>query len=170
MNFIALKELYKDKEKYFYFKHTCVYMAKAIFKNYAFLKALSGNDGMTTRQICENVNCSYRDAYRDLRNLEAEGVVSSEIEGRRLMWKLNFEILKLNSHSQIVVSFSLNPEKVAKRWEKGKPLPSTRLDAAQLLYESGFPIRLCIEDFSMNYEKTPLMSFLKLNSGVKLEI
>ena len=66
-------------------------MAKDIFKNYAFLKALSKNDGMTTRQVCEKVSCSYRNAYRYLRNLEAEGVVSSEMEGRRLIWKLNLE-------------------------------------------------------------------------------
>ena len=290
-------------------------MAKDIFKNYTFLKALSENDGMSTRQVCEKVSCSYRNAYGHLRNLEAEGVVSSEMEGRQLIWKLNLEnsypcryatsynfsdvfsslpltnntpvvlevcptlkntlvkrvtkvgdgsiirlfnktpmppkygddiicphflelkwangchfncswcylqgtfrfldrgkkafvkdpvkirdhllsffkkspnpeilnageicdslldssiffiarlfeqqskhklllvtksakiahILKLNSHSQIVVSFSANSEKVATRWEKGAPSPSIRLDAAQLLYESGFPIRLRID-------------------------
>jgi len=46
---------------------------------------------MSTRQVCEKVSCSYHNAYRHLRNLEAEGVVSSEMEGRRLIWKLNLE-------------------------------------------------------------------------------
>ncbi|MEW6606362.1 MAG: spore photoproduct lyase family protein [bacterium] len=54
-------------------------------------------------------------------------------------------LLKADLHNQIIVSFSLNAEPVAKEWELKAPTPCERLKAARKLYEKGYEIRLRID-------------------------
>ena len=54
-------------------------------------------------------------------------------------------LLKAESHNQVIVSFSLNAEIVAKEWELKAPPPCKRLKAARKLYEKGYEIRLRID-------------------------
>lgn len=54
-------------------------------------------------------------------------------------------LLKMENTANTIVSFSINSCKVAERWEKDAPPPRNRLDAAQLLYERGYPIRFRID-------------------------
>ena len=53
-------------------------------------------------------------------------------------------LLELESHNQVIMSFSLNAIPVADRWEKA-PTVMERLEAAQKLYESEFEVRVRID-------------------------
>lgn len=54
-------------------------------------------------------------------------------------------MLEINPHSQVVVSFSLNASDVANRWEKGAPPVEKRIDAARKLSEAGYEVRIRID-------------------------
>jgi len=53
-------------------------------------------------------------------------------------------LLELESHSQVIMSFSLNAIPVADKWEKA-PKVMRRLEAAKKLYEEGFEVRVRID-------------------------
>jgi len=53
-------------------------------------------------------------------------------------------LLGLDSHSQVIMSFSLNAIPVADKWEKA-PKVMRRLEAAKKLYEAGFEVRVRID-------------------------
>jgi len=55
------------------------------------------------------------------------------------------EILGLNHNRQTIVSFSLNPEKVAEKFEVGAPPTSKRLEAIEKCLDAGYPIRVRID-------------------------
>lgn len=54
-------------------------------------------------------------------------------------------LLDLNLHTQAIVSFSLNADLVANRWEKGAPSVSDRIEAAKKVYETGYETRVRID-------------------------
>ncbi len=53
-------------------------------------------------------------------------------------------LLELDSHNQVIMSFSLNAIPVADKWEKA-PKVMRRLEAAEKLYEEGFEVRVRID-------------------------
>jgi spore photoproduct lyase len=53
-------------------------------------------------------------------------------------------LLELDSHNQVIMSFSLNAIPVAGKWEKA-PKVMRRLEAAKKLYEAGFEVRVRID-------------------------
>jgi len=54
-------------------------------------------------------------------------------------------LLETQTHHRVIVSFSLNSEEVAEKWEKGAPSVSDRIHSAKELYETGFEIRIRID-------------------------
>ncbi|NOR17893.1 hypothetical protein GQ543_09340, partial [candidate division WOR-3 bacterium] len=54
-------------------------------------------------------------------------------------------LLKLNPHNQIIMSFSLNALSVAKKWEKKAPTVKKRIAAAKKLSDLGYEIRIRID-------------------------
>jgi len=54
-------------------------------------------------------------------------------------------LLKLKSHHQVIVSFSLNAIPVAERWEKKAPPVEKRIKAAKILYKQGYEVRIRID-------------------------
>jgi len=54
-------------------------------------------------------------------------------------------LLQQPTHDQVIVSFSLNAEKVAERWEKLAPVVPQRIEAARRLTEAGFTVRIRID-------------------------
>jgi spore photoproduct lyase len=54
-------------------------------------------------------------------------------------------LLSMDSHRQVIVSFSLNADPVARKWEKGAPQVSDRLEAAAKLSRSGYEVRIRID-------------------------
>lgn len=54
-------------------------------------------------------------------------------------------LLKINPHSQVIVSFSLNADLVATRWEKGAPPVTDRIEAAREASEAGYETRVRID-------------------------
>jgi spore photoproduct lyase len=54
-------------------------------------------------------------------------------------------LLSMDSHRQAIISFSLNADPVARRWEKGAPLVSDRLEAVAKLSRSGYEVRIRID-------------------------
>jgi len=53
--------------------------------------------------------------------------------------------LEKRASSQAIMSFSLNAEGIAKRWEKKAPPVKARIEAAQKLYQHGYEIRIRID-------------------------
>lgn len=53
--------------------------------------------------------------------------------------------LELEPTRQVVFSWSVNAERVGKRWEQGAPLPSRRFVAAAKMQEAGWPIRFRLD-------------------------
>lgn len=53
-------------------------------------------------------------------------------------------LLKINSHNQVIVSFSLNAEPVAERWERA-PSVKIRIKAAKKVFEAGYETRIRID-------------------------
>lgn len=54
-------------------------------------------------------------------------------------------LLDINGQRQAVVSFSLNADEVAKRFEKGAPPVADRIDAASELSRAGYEVRIRID-------------------------
>ncbi len=54
-------------------------------------------------------------------------------------------LLEINPHGQVIMSFSLNAHEVAKRWEKGAPKVLDRIKAAKKLQEAGYETRVRID-------------------------
>ncbi len=54
-------------------------------------------------------------------------------------------LLLLNTHRQVIVSFSLNAIPVAQRWEKKAPSVEDRIKAAGILYKQRFEVRIRID-------------------------
>ena len=54
-------------------------------------------------------------------------------------------LLEITPHNQVLVSFSLNANDVAARWEKGAPPIEKRIKAAQQLSEAGYEVRIRID-------------------------
>ena len=54
-------------------------------------------------------------------------------------------LLETNSHNQVIMSFSLNADEVAREWEKGAPLVDRRIEAGRRLSEAGYEVRIRID-------------------------
>lgn len=54
-------------------------------------------------------------------------------------------LLEIEPHKQTIISFSLNADKVAKKWEKKAPLVSKRIEAASRLAKAGYEVRVRID-------------------------
>lgn len=54
-------------------------------------------------------------------------------------------LLTVNPNSQVIVSFSLNANKVAEKWEKGTPSIKDRIDAARKVSQAGYETRIRID-------------------------
>ena len=54
-------------------------------------------------------------------------------------------LLEINPHNQVIVSFSLNADEVAKRWENRAPSVARRIEAAHKLSEAGYEVRIRID-------------------------
>ncbi len=54
-------------------------------------------------------------------------------------------LLEINPHNQVIVSFSLNADAVAKRWEKGAPPVAGRIEAGRKLSQAGYEVRIRID-------------------------
>jgi len=54
-------------------------------------------------------------------------------------------LLEKPASSQAIMSFSLNTEEIAKRWEKKAPPVKARIEAAQKLYQHGYEVRIRID-------------------------
>jgi len=54
-------------------------------------------------------------------------------------------LLEIEPHNQTIISFSLNADKVAKKWEKKAPPVSKRIEAASKLAKTGYEIRVRID-------------------------
>lgn len=54
-------------------------------------------------------------------------------------------LLEINPHNQAIISFSLNADKVAKKWENGAPSVDRRIEAAKKLYQAGYEVRIRID-------------------------
>lgn len=54
-------------------------------------------------------------------------------------------LLRIDSHRQIIASFSLNALPVASEWEKKAPPVENRINAAKKLYKEGYEVRIRID-------------------------
>ena len=54
-------------------------------------------------------------------------------------------LLEVGSPSQVVISFSLNAEPVASKWEKRAPLVKKRIEAAKKITDAGYEVRIRID-------------------------
>ncbi len=54
-------------------------------------------------------------------------------------------LLEINPHNQTIISFSLNAEEVAKKWERGAPSVDRRIEAGQKLSQAGYEVRIRID-------------------------
>jgi len=54
-------------------------------------------------------------------------------------------LLKINPHKQVIVSYSLNAAEVAERWERLAPSVDRRIEAARKLSEAGYEVRVRID-------------------------
>lgn len=64
-------------------------------------------------------------------------------------------LLEIRPHNQVIISFSLNADEVAKRWENRAPSVSRRIEAAQKLSQAGYEVRIRIDPMVpvTNWEK-----------------
>ncbi len=64
-------------------------------------------------------------------------------------------LLEINPHNQAIISFSLNANEVAKRWERGAPSIDRRIQAGRKLSEAGYEVRVRIDPIVpiLNWEK-----------------
>ena len=54
-------------------------------------------------------------------------------------------LLEINPHNQAIISFSLNADGVAKRWENGAPSVDRRIEAGRKLSETGYEVRIRVD-------------------------
>lgn len=54
-------------------------------------------------------------------------------------------LLEINPHNQVIISFSLNAEQVAEKWERGTPSVNRRIEAGRMLSQAGYEIRIRID-------------------------
>jgi len=54
-------------------------------------------------------------------------------------------LLEINSHNQVIISFSFNADEVAKKWERGAPPVARRIEAAKELTKAGYEVRIRID-------------------------
>ncbi len=54
-------------------------------------------------------------------------------------------LLEISPHNQVIVSFSLNANEVAKKWESGAPSVDRRIEASRKLNEAGYEVRVRID-------------------------
>jgi len=54
-------------------------------------------------------------------------------------------LLEINPHNQTIISFSLNTDEVAKRWENGAPSVDRRIEAGRKLSQAGYEVRIRID-------------------------
>ncbi len=54
-------------------------------------------------------------------------------------------LLEIRSHNQVIISFSLNADAVARKWEAGAPSVDRRIKAARKLSEAGYEVRVRID-------------------------
>lgn len=54
-------------------------------------------------------------------------------------------LLEIKPHNQVIISFSLNSDEVAKRWEKGAPPVDRRIEAGRKLSQAGYEVRIRID-------------------------
>ncbi len=54
-------------------------------------------------------------------------------------------LLEISPHNQVIVSFSLNADVVAGRWENGAPSVDRRIEAGRKLSEAGYEVRVRID-------------------------
>jgi spore photoproduct lyase len=54
-------------------------------------------------------------------------------------------LLEIKPHNQVIISFSLNANEVAKRWEKGAPSVDRRIEAGRKLNQAGYEVRVRID-------------------------
>jgi len=54
-------------------------------------------------------------------------------------------LLDINPHNQVIMSFSLNANEVAKRWENGAPSVDRRIEAGRKLSQAGYEVRIRID-------------------------
>jgi len=54
-------------------------------------------------------------------------------------------LLNVEKHSQAIMSFSLNADKVSKQWENGAPSVTNRIEAAKKIIEAGYETRIRID-------------------------
>jgi len=54
-------------------------------------------------------------------------------------------LLEINPHNQAIISFSLNADEVAKKWERGAPSVGRRIEAGRKLSQAGYEVRIRID-------------------------
>jgi spore photoproduct lyase len=54
-------------------------------------------------------------------------------------------LLEINPHNQAIISFSLNADEVAKRWERSAPSVDRRIEAGRRLSQVGYEVRIRID-------------------------
>ena len=54
-------------------------------------------------------------------------------------------LLDIEPHNQAIISFSLNADKVAKKWEKKAPSVARRIEAASKVAQAGYEVRVRID-------------------------
>jgi len=54
-------------------------------------------------------------------------------------------LLEMNPHNQVIMSFSLNADEVAKRWENNAPSVDRRIEAGRRLSQAGYEVRVRID-------------------------
>jgi spore photoproduct lyase len=54
-------------------------------------------------------------------------------------------LLEINPHNQVIVSFSLNADEVARTWERGAPSIARRIEAGRKLSQAGYEVRVRID-------------------------
>jgi len=54
-------------------------------------------------------------------------------------------LLEINPHNQVIISFSLNANEVAKRWERGAPSVDRRIEAGRKLSQADYEVRVRID-------------------------
>jgi len=54
-------------------------------------------------------------------------------------------LLEIDNHNQAIMSFSLNADEVAKRWERGAPSVDRRIEAGRKLSQAGYEVRIRID-------------------------
>jgi spore photoproduct lyase len=55
------------------------------------------------------------------------------------------KILESEAQDQVIASFSINANEVAKRWEKKAPRPKLRIKAAKRLFDAGYTVRIRLD-------------------------